>query len=283
MPVTGTNQISRGLALAGKLLSGLCDAALPQTCVSCGLWIGGGGAPACPACHAEIARGLARPYCPRCGRTLPTASIHDDHCARCRTEPFWNVKAVVRVGPYSPALRRALLGLKYAGQTRNADYLGIWLAAAIRACAWAGELDALVPVPMHWLRRWQRPCDHARLLAEAAGRELKLPVLRLVRRSRHAPSQTTQTSRAQRFDNVKDSFGPPPWWRQWPAWRQAAVHGRVVCIIDNLVVAGATIYEMSKVLRRAGAKRIYAATVARPPAPGDPPVLQTEPLCGTGL
>ena len=46
--------------------------------------------------------------------------------------------------------------------------------------------------------------------------------------------------------------------------------GKTVCIVDNLMSTGATVTEVSKVLRRAGAKRIYAAVVARPAAPGDP-------------
>jgi phosphoribosylpyrophosphate synthetase len=42
-----------------------------------------------------------------------------------------------------------------------------------------------------------------------------------------------------------------------------------VCIVDNLLVSGATVTEASKVLRRLGAKRIYAAVLARTPPPGE--------------
>jgi adenine/guanine phosphoribosyltransferase-like PRPP-binding protein len=44
-----------------------------------------------------------------------------------------------------------------------------------------------------------------------------------------------------------------------------------MCIVDNLIVSGATVLEVAKVLRKAGARRIYAVAVARPPSPGDPP------------
>ncbi|MEW6252094.1 MAG: phosphoribosyltransferase family protein, partial [Planctomycetota bacterium] len=193
-------------------------------------------------------------------------------------EAHWNVAGVARVGAYGEVERRVLLGLKYRGHERNAGVLAEWLAEALARQPWGRELEALVPVPMHWLRRLQRPCDHARVLAEALGRRLNLPVVRLVRRARHSPSQTGMTTKTQRFENVKGCFAPPLWWlpAQGPwAWRRgrlaARVAGRTVCIIDNLLVTGATVTEVSKVLRRAGARRIYVAVVSRAPSPGDAP------------
>jgi predicted amidophosphoribosyltransferase len=210
---------------------------------------------------------LALPYCPRCGRTLPRPAIHEDHCARCKSEPFWNVAGVARVGLYTPALRSALLGLKYRGRERNAGYLADCLAAAVRAQGWLEQLDALVPVPMHWLRRAQRPCDHARLLTEALAERVKVPVIRLVRRVKHSPSQTGMVTKTARFENVRGCFAPPRW--DWP-WRKQSLAGKTVCIVDNLMKTGATVTEVSKVLRRAKAKLIYTAVVVRPASPGDP-------------
>jgi ComF family protein len=251
------------LATLRDLGRGVLDAALPQTCVSCGVWLPGGNGLACAGCHTEIATAFLRPGCPRCGRTLPRASIHEDYCARCRTEQFWNVAGVARVSAYEPAIRPIVLGLKYRGQERNAHYLAEWLAAALQDRGWLDGLDALVPVPMHWLRRWQRPCDHARVLAEALGQRLKIPVVRFVRRARHSPSQIGISSKAQRFENVRGCFAPA-------RWRRPDFIGKTVCIVDNLIATGATIHEVSKVVRQLGARRIYAAVIARAAAPGDP-------------
>jgi ComF family protein len=251
------------LSAAGKLGGSLLDALLPQTCVACDGWIAGNEGRVCPACQAAIETAQAVPYCPRCGRTMSPLAIHEKYCARCRTERFWNVAGVARVGLYrDETLRRLLVGLKFTGSERQADYLGALLADAMRRTRWAGELEALVPVPMHRLRRWQRPCDHARLLAEAISRRLSIPVRKAaVRRVKYSISQTQTLSQAARFQNVKDCFGPA---------RRPKIAGQTVCIIDNLLVTGATIYEVSKVLRKAGAKRIYAAVVARSTLPGDP-------------
>lgn len=237
------------------------DALLPQTCVSCGTWIAAGREWVCPACAGRLSEIRRSSHCPRCGRSMPTAAIHGDACASCRHEHFWNVAGVVRVGAYEPPLQRLLLGLKYHGRERNAALLAGLLAQALEQRGWSAELDYLVPVPMHWLRRRQRPCDHAGVLAAALGRLLGVPVLAAVKRRKHTPSQLDTTSRAARFENIKDCFAP--------GWRARRLRGRRVCIVDNLMATGATVCEMSKVLRRAGARRIHAAVVARSVMAGD--------------
>ena len=244
-------------------LAPLLDALLPQTCVSCDSWIGADEPPACPACRGLLEATIALPSCPFCGRTVSPFSIHEKNCARCRTERFWNVGGIVRVGEYrEEALRRMLVGLKFAGGERQADHLGHLLADAMRKAPWVGDVDILVPVPMHRLRRWQRPCDHARMLADAVSRRLKIPVRRAaVGRVKYSVSQTRTVSQAARFKNVKGCFGPS---------RRPKIAGQTVCIIDNLLVTGATIHEVSKVLRKAGARHIYAAVVARASLAGDP-------------
>jgi predicted amidophosphoribosyltransferase len=155
-----------------------------------------------------------------------------------------------------------IVGLKHGGRERNAGFLADLMAEALRGRSWLPEVDLLVPVPMHWKRRLQRRCNHALLLAEALGKRIAKPVLRAVRRSRYAPSQMRieRTSRAKLFANVAGCFAPR---------RRASVRGKTVCIVDNIVRSGATIHEVSKVLRKAGAKRIYAAIVARTVVPGD--------------
>lgn len=244
-------------------LTTLLDALLPQTCVSCNSWIAADEPAACPACRGLLEATIALPYCPFCGRTASPFSIHETSCARCRAEQFWNVRGIVRVGEYrAQPLRGMLVGLKFSGSERQADYLGGLLADALRKAPWLGEIEALVPVPMHRLRRWQRHGDHAQMLADAVARRLKIPVRRAtVRRVKYSKSQTRVGSRAERFKNIRGCFGPS---------RRPEIAGRTVCIIDNLLVTGATLHEVSKVLRTAGARRIYAAVVARASLAGDP-------------
>lgn len=259
-----TSRLRTVLSATRTLAGGLLDALLPQTCAACEAWIPAGRGLLCAACRQELGAAAGQNYCPHCGRSISRLTVHDGRCAGCRAERFWNVAGIARVGTYrNEALRRLLVALKFAGGgNRQADCLGQLLAEALRRQAWRDEIELLVPVPMHWLRRWQRPCDHARELAEALSRRVHIPVCAsALRRVRHAVSQTRTRSRAERFRNVRGCFG---------ATRRPRVAGRTVCIIDNLLVSGATIHEVSKVLRVAGARRIYAAVVARSTLPGEP-------------
>ena len=178
---------------------------------------------------------------------------------------------MVRVGAYEPAVRKLTAGLKYRGRQRNADFAADLLADALARRGWLGELDYLVPVPMHRLRRWQRSCDHANVLAAALAQRVQTPMLRALKRVRHAPSLVRIKSQPERFETVKGCFAA----RRGARNRLA---GARVCIIDNLLATGATVCEVSKVLRRAGARHICVAVIARTVLGGKPQAVHGVPV-----
>jgi ComF family protein len=260
-----TALLQKSVRLGRRAGAAALDAVLPQTCLACDAAIRADAGPLCVECAGELSAARAAPYCSRCGRTIRSAARRERGCAYCRSEPFWNVVQLVRIGPYEAPLRPLLLNLKFHGAARIADCLGMELAQRIREHEWCSELDAIVAVPMHWLRRLQRPGDHAELLAAGVAQRLHVPLLRAVRRRAYGPSQTEMFSRARRFENVRGCFSV----RGWPPWRRTDLNGMTICIVDNLAATGATLHEMSKTLRRHGARRIYAAIVARSIGPGD--------------
>ncbi len=237
------------------------DFALPTCCAACRAPIAGRDAALCFACRDDLERPDAD-YCGRCGRTVHPDSRFDRGCGRCHREAHWNVAGIVRAGAYGrETLRRLVLRAKYSRDERAGALLAERLAVALQLAPWRSEIDMLVPVPMHWLRRCQRPCDHARELARILGRRVGRPARSaVVRRRVYSPSQTHATSFGKRFENVRDCFA---------ASRARAVAGATVCIVDNLLVSGATVHEVSRVLRRAGAARVYCAVAARDMPPGD--------------
>lgn len=243
-----------------RLPTTLLDAAFPNACLVCRTWIAGSLRSLCDSCEDETERIRAAPFCRRCGRTIPAISQLETGCRGCGSEQTWNVAEVARVGSYDDSLKTLVLAVKYAGNQRAATLLSRWLADAIAATDWGDTINALVPVPMHWKRRLQRPCNHARQLATLTGKHLRRPVIPAVSRIRYAPSQTVLRVRSRRFDNVKGCFGPG---RRFSENGNSSIAGKTVCIIDNFLSSGATLYEVAKEVRKAGAKRIYAAIVAR--------------------
>ena len=166
----------------------------------------------------------------------------------------------VAYGSYDGGLRELIHLLKYNGVHPAADVLGRMLtdslAALQPALEWAEVL--VVPVPLFKTKMRQRGFNQAELIARAA---LKMAPLRehaqlavnLLQRTRETGSQIGLTSH-QRRENLRGAFGVA---------RGEEVAGRHVLLVDDVYTTGTTAMECSRVLRRAGASRVWVATVAR--------------------
>jgi ComF family protein len=141
-----------------------------------------------------------------------------------------------------------------------ANVLGRMLADAIAALEPHFPADSLllVPVPLHRTKLRQRGFNQAELIARAAlkirqpGDRLRLSAGALERK-RETASQIGLTS-PQRRENPRGAFG---------ATQPEAVKWREVLVVDDVYTTGATVSECARVLRRAGATRVWVATVAR--------------------
>ena len=118
---------------------------------------------------------------------------------------------------------------------------------------------AVVPVPLYPKRKMQRGFNQAEVIARAALKHLSRHAERFefvpgaLVRSRDTGSQIG-LSRHQRRENLRGAFavGDP-----------TRVEGRYILLIDDVYTTGATASECARVLLRAGAKRVWVATVAR--------------------
>ena len=113
--------------------------------------------------------------------------------------------------------------------------------------------DAVVPVPLHPWRHFQRGFNQADELAQALGRPVWRP---LVRRTLGVPQ--ARLSGHQRRTNVRTAYGFFRLRAGSPACRP-----KYVVLIDDVMTTGATIDACSRVLREGGVKWIGALTLAR--------------------
>ena len=117
-------------------------------------------------------------------------------------------------------------------------------------------MPLIVPVPLHKSKRGDRGFNQAELIARAAvkrlPRRLELATGVLVRQ-RATISQVGLT-REQRIENVRDAFRVRD---------RRQVRGRTVILVDDVMTTGTTLSECARVLKKAGAERVWAATVAR--------------------
>jgi ComF family protein len=144
--------------------------------------------------------------------------------------------------------------LKYAGRRRAAERLAEALLedAAVRALVETSDL--LVPVPLHQRRQRERGFNQSALLAVEVGRRTARPTCAdaLVRRLASQPQ--AGLSAAARRKNVRDAFA---------VRRRAAVAGRVVTLVDDVLTTGATALACARRLEEAGAREVRLLTVAR--------------------
>jgi ComF family protein len=154
-------------------------------------------------------------------------------------------------GAYEGVLREIVHALKYQGRRSLARPLAVLLAE--RCAAALDGADVLVPVPLHWSRRWFRGFNQADLLARAIGIRTAGP-LRRTRATR--PQMSLQAHGRQ--DNVANAFALRPAWL-----RRHAIADRVIVLVDDVCTTGATLDECARVLKEGGASEVRAVTVAR--------------------
>jgi len=220
-----------------------------------------GGASICHACWESL-QPWGGPACKRCG--LPFASLQasdavDSLCGSCRLdEPEFDVAR--NYGLYTGNLRKAILQLKFHGKEYLANRLGELLARAFEALPEPGSA-IVVPVPLHASRRRQRGFNQAELLARGLVRRLRREgrfgdvrfVLDSLWRTRATLPQVGLSVRARR-DNVRGVFSVA---------RPDRVRNRVIVLVDDVMTTGATLSACAAALKRAGASRVLAMSLAR--------------------
>ncbi|MBN1845589.1 MAG: ComF family protein [Sedimentisphaerales bacterium] len=228
----------------------------PAVCSVCRREHDGETAALCPDCWQELRQAVPGAYCPVCGHNSGPYALIDGRCHRCQNHrPA--VGRVARVGEYQGVLRELILSYKFKRQSLLDDLLGGLLAAAILGDDQIRRADVLVPIPLHWRRRWQRGYDQAELLAQAAGRHLRrqgqtVQVNRDLLRIRHTPPQTS-LARSHRLWNLRGAFAVRP---------DAGLAEKHICLIDDVSTTGTTLRVAAGALRRSGAGRICAAVLA---------------------
>lgn len=200
--------------------------------------------------------------CVVCGERIfsPYAVGSDEpRCGLCSRVEAVFARATA-YGSYESGLRELIHLLKYDGVRPAADVLGRMLAESITKLQ--GELPkgpiAVIPVPLYRAKLRQRGFNQAEAIARAALRtnlfadRFRLYAGTLVRK-RDTASQIGLTSH-QRRENLRGAFG---------VVQAEVVKGREVLIVDDVYTTGSTVSECARVLRRAGATKVWVATVAR--------------------
>ncbi|MFQ5489341.1 MAG: double zinc ribbon domain-containing protein [Phycisphaerae bacterium] len=206
----------------------------------------------CPPCLATLADNIRHNYCRGCGTSAGPFAAANDRCSSCKDQPR-TLAGVVRVGSHTGSLRQLLLAFKFGHDHGLNRTFGLLLARTLQDAPWFEQVDALLAVPTTRRRRMLGRPYIADALAQRAAKTVNLPVLPLLRRVRGGPSQVG-LSRTQRMENVKGAFRLA---------RGVSLNRAVLCLVDDVATTGATLAECAKVLKRAGAAKVFAAVACK--------------------
>jgi ComF family protein len=200
----------------------------------------------CASCWIAV-RPITPPMCDRCGDPLPRS---DGHCPAC-SGPSSAITRARAIGEYEGTLREIIHAFKYSGRLSLAPRLAKRMRQ--RAGGLMGEVDCVVPVPLHWRREYQRGFNQALELA----RHLGPPVVDVLRRRRATRAQV-ELAAGQRRANVAGAFAI-----RKHRFRDPAIRGKNVLLIDDVSTTGATLEACAHVLKESGASAVSALTAAR--------------------
>ncbi|MHB1425147.1 MAG: ComF family protein [Gemmataceae bacterium] len=244
--------LDRLTKLGHDFLIGARHLIYPGCCLLCGQPLAVEQEHFCLPCRHEIFRD-PYPTCPRCAGTIGPFAVIDGRCHACRAESF-AFEQVLRLGRYDGLLREVILRLKNQRGEGLAELLGERWGEALAERFAVLRFDAIVPVPLHWLRRWQRGYNQSAALCRGLAARLGVPYHpSWLRRVRHTPRQASQTP-AGRKANVRGAF------RARPA---SPLAGRAVLLVDDVMTTGATANEAARALRAGGAAHVVVAVLAR--------------------
>ena len=207
--------------------------------------------PVCRRCLAEPAPLTAEFFCVACRMPFVNRFPLDENgrCALCRLG-LSGFDAVYSYGSYEGALRTLIHLFKYDGVRPLAPRFGKFLALALPR---EERFDVIVPMPLHWLRRYQRGYNQSALLAREIAGRWNAPVRNLVRRSRATKPQAGLTNSKRRV-NVAGAF---------KIRRGTRLDGMRVLLVDDVLTTGASASACARVLKRAGARHVAVLALAR--------------------
>lgn len=214
---------------------------LPQNCLLCG--DAATGLALCPGCHADLPWHTAH-ACPVCALPNPSGEL----CGACLKHPpaFDAALAVLDFHfPVNALLRR----YKYSGFLAIAELLGILLAERVRQ---GSRPDLLIPMPLHPSRLKERGFNQAAEIARVVCAQSGLLLaLQACSRTRPTPPQAGQPLQTRR-KNLRGAFAC-----------QMDLSGQRIALLDDVMTTGASLDELARCVKAAGAAHVECWVVAR--------------------
>ncbi len=230
--------ISRGLHAAGDIL-------LPRLCITCGRKLLLHEKYLCIDCLTDMPQTYFwmmshNPMADRFNEIIQKStgamdSVHERY-AYASALFFYHNEAAYRMIPYQ---------IKYHGNVNVGRYFGKMLGERMASSYAFNDVDMVIPVPLHWSRRWKRGYNQAEVIASAVADSLGVPMRTdVLKRDRRTTTQT-RIAVEEKALNVAGAFSA-----DWASAADLAEGGiRHILIVDDVFTTGSTLYACFTALR----------------------------------
>lgn len=228
---------------------GILDILFPKRCVGCGRI----GKYFCAVCRAKIRIiHTNEAVCPVCQHLSVDGMTH----RKCKTRyaPDRQTSFFQYDGPTAKAIKL----LKYRSVTDLAEeFVSLIPPQLLRQIPRSARAGAtLLPVPLHASRLRKRGFNQAEVLGQFLAHQLQVPLRTdILYRTKYATPQADIKDKKDRIKNMKNVFSISN--------PQFSIHNSTILLFDDVTTTGATLASAARELKRGGAKRVWAVTMAR--------------------
>lgn len=202
----------------------------------------------CNSCYAKQ-EVIGDNACLKCGKML---FAEEQYCLDCQNHEKEFDRAFAPLC-YSGGAATTVMNLKFHGKKYLAKPMAKWMTDKFLETGLIA--DVVIPVPLHSRRKKERGFNQSELLASEIAASLALPLdaTSACRVKDTLVSSKLTGGRKAREENMKDAFSVTD---------KETIKEKRVLVVDDVLTTGTTANELSKALKKAGAKKVYVLTFA---------------------
>ena len=223
----------------------------------------------CPICR-EIIMPVGELICKKCEKELPI--IDEKRCLKCGAPLFSEEAALCRrcrekeknglasyehgmaVFSYTDKISASIADFKYHNHRDNADFYAKKMLDRYGEYIKSLAPEVIIPVPIHFMRWWERGYNQAALIARKLAGGLEIPCdLNYLIRVKDTKKQKDLTLE-ERMRNISDAFAVSK--------ERASDKYKRVLLVDDIYTTGGTIETCSRALLNAGCEHVDFISVA---------------------
>jgi len=225
----------------------LTDLFFPKFCLGCGYI----GIYLCPSCFKKL-EPVKQDVCLYCKKPSLFGLTHPN-CIR-----KLDVDGLLVIYHYNPILKKIIKNIKYRLATEVwQEFCKIIEPQVITKLGFYKKLSiyfVIQPIPLTKIKYNERGFNQAKIISAFFQKFFHFPIVDLLIRKKETLAQAQLGSLGGRYRNVRGAF---------QVVNKKHLNDKKVILVDDVVTSGSTVKEAARVLKEAGAKKVYVLALAK--------------------